>query len=93
MRVAVFSDIHGNAVALEAVLADCEARGAERLLCLGDAVQGGPQPAEMVARLRALGCPVVMGNADVWLLSGEETGSKQIDPERLLHTTASDLEP
>lgn len=83
MRVAVFSDIHGNAVALEAVLADIAGRGADRLLCLGDAVQGGPQPAEVVARLRALGCPVVMGNADAWLLSGEETGSEPIEPERL----------
>jgi Calcineurin-like phosphoesterase superfamily domain len=91
MRVAVFSDIHGNAVALDAVLADCEARGAERLLCLGDAVQGGPQPVEVVARLRALGCPVVMGNADAWLLSGEETGSEQIDPERLRQMEAMRL--
>lgn len=57
MRVAVFSDIHGNAVALDAVLADIAARGADALLCLGDAVQGGPQPVEVVARLRALGCP------------------------------------
>jgi predicted phosphodiesterase len=91
MRVAVFSDIHGNAVALDAVLADSEARGAEQLLCLGDAVQGGPQPAEVVARLRALNCPVVMGNADAWLLSGEETGSEQIDPERLRQMEAMRL--
>lgn len=91
MRVAVFSDIHGNAVALDAVLADSEARGAEQLLCLGDAVQGGPQPAEVIARLRALSCPVVMGNADAWLLSGAETGSEQIDPERLRQMEAMRL--
>src|SRR5690606_16445181 len=42
-----------------------------------------PQPAEVVERLRALGCPVVMGNADAWLLSGEETGDEAISPERL----------
>ena len=47
-----------------------------RSVCLGDAIQGGPQPAETVARLRELGCPVVMGNADAWLLSGEATGSE-----------------
>ena len=44
---------------------------ADQMVCLGDAIQGGPQPAETVARLRELGCPVVMGNADAWLLSGE----------------------
>jgi hypothetical protein len=40
------------------------------------------QPAEVVARLRRLTCPVVMGNADAWLLTGEETGFERIPPER-----------
>jgi hypothetical protein len=53
------------------------------MVCLGDAIQGGPQPAEVVARLRELGCPVVMGNADAWLLTGEETGAETIEAERL----------
>lgn len=83
MRIAVISDIHGNAVALDAVLGDLQAQGFDQLVCLGDAVQGGPQPAEVVERLRALGCPVVMGNADAWLLSGEETSDEAISPERL----------
>ncbi len=75
MRLAILSDIHGNAVALDATLADLERHPADGLVCLGDAVQGGAQPEAVVARLRALGCPVVMGNADAWLLSGvgEET--------------------
>jgi predicted phosphodiesterase len=82
MRVAVLSDIHGNAVALEAVLTDLESYLADQLVCLGDAVQGGPQPAEVVAHLRALACPVVMGNADAWLLSGQETGNETVSPEQ-----------
>jgi predicted phosphodiesterase len=76
VRIAVISDIHGNCVALDAVLADLRRRPADRLVCLGDAVQGGPQPVETVARLRELACPVVMGNADAWLLTGEETGAE-----------------
>lgn len=82
MRLAVISDIHGNCLALDAVLADLARQPADAILCLGDAIQGGPQPAETVARLRALGCPVVMGNADAWLLSGVETGDESIAPER-----------
>jgi len=74
MQVAVISDMHGNAVALDAVLADLAAHPADQVVCLGDAIQGGPQPAAVVARLRELGCPVVMGNADAWLLSGQVTG-------------------
>jgi len=83
MRIAVFSDIHGNGLALEAVLADIQAKAPDRLVCLGDAIQGGPQPAQVVRRLRELQCPVVMGNADAWLLTGEGTGDEVITSERL----------
>ena len=82
MRIAVFSDMHGNNVGLEVVLADLAHESITQLVCLGDAVQGGPQPAEVVARLRALGCPVVMGNADDFLLSGVDTGAEPIDAAR-----------
>ena len=71
MRVAVISDIHGNAVALDAVLRDLESVKPHRVVNLGDAVQGGPQPAEVVEHLRRLQAPVVMGNADWFLLHGE----------------------
>ena len=83
MHITIISDMHGNCVALDAVLADLQQQPAERIVCLGDAIQGGPQPAQVVARLRELGCPVVMGNADAWLLSGEESGAEQIPDERL----------
>jgi predicted phosphodiesterase len=88
MNLIVISDIHGNCVALDAVLADIQHEPRDRIVCLGDAIQGGPQPAEVVQRLRELGCPVVMGNADAWLLDGEETGAEEISTERLqkLHT-------
>jgi len=81
MRVAVIADIHGNAVALDAVRADLEAHPVDRVVCLGDAIQGGPQPAEVVARLRELGCPVVSGNADAFLLTGE-TGGESLTPQQ-----------
>src|ERR1043165_5470678 len=83
MRVAVISDMHGNDLAFEAVEADIQAQKVDQIVCLGDAVQGGPQPAAVVQRLRRLNCPVVMGNADAWLITGEETGDEGIPPERL----------
>jgi predicted phosphodiesterase len=70
MRVAILSDIHGNAVALEAVLDDLAGTPSDRIVCLGDELQGGPNPAEVAARLRALGVPVVLGNSDAFLLDG-----------------------
>lgn len=83
MRIAVFSDIHGNDIAFEAVEADIQMQNVDQLVCLGDAIQGGPQPAAVTQRLRRLGCPVVMGNADAWMLSGVETADEGIPPEQL----------
>lgn len=83
MRIAVFSDIHGNDFAFEIVESDLNKQNIDRMVCLGDAIQGGPQPAAVVQRLRRLNCPVVMGNADAWLLTGEETGDEGIPEERL----------
>jgi putative phosphoesterase len=76
MRVAIISDIHGNNFALEAALADLGS-GFDQMVCLGDAVQGGPQPAAVVSRLRDLKIPVVMGNADAWLITGVDTGTQE----------------
>jgi predicted phosphodiesterase len=68
MRVALIADIHGNAVALDAALADIARAGSDRIICLGDVAALGPQPREVIGRLRTLGRPNVMGNADAELL-------------------------
>ena len=82
MRILVFSDIHGNAVGLKTMLADVKGEAFDQMVCLGDAIQGGPQPREVVARLRDLGCPVVIGNADDWLLTGHASDAESIPEER-----------
>lgn len=68
-KIAIISDIHGNLPALEATLAEVAAEGIERIMCLGDVATLGPQPREVIARLRALGYPTVMGNTDAILLA------------------------
>lgn len=73
-ELALISDIHGNGVALDTVLADLARRGVDQIVCLGDLAAGGPQPHEVIARVRELGCPVVRGNADRWLLEGLPPG-------------------
>jgi predicted phosphodiesterase len=82
MKIAIISDIHGNAFALEQVITDLQGEAVDQIVCLGDAIQGGPQPAETVARLRQIGCPIVMGNADAWLLTGVETDGGTIPEAR-----------
>ncbi len=64
MKIALFSDIHGNLEALEAVLAHTTALGCEARCCLGDIVGYGASPGACVDRVRALECPTIKGNHD-----------------------------
>jgi len=63
MRLLVFSDVHANATALEAVLKACAGRW-DRAVCLGDIVGYGPDPNEVVQRVRPLVSAIVRGNHD-----------------------------
>ena len=74
MRIGLIADIHGNLAALETVLAELARERVDLIVCLGDVAVLGPEPAAVLARLRALGCPVVMGNTDAWLLDGPPAG-------------------
>jgi diadenosine tetraphosphatase ApaH/serine/threonine PP2A family protein phosphatase len=65
VRYAVLSDVHGNWEALAAVLRDAARRRPDAYMCLGDIVGYGPDPNECVARVRALGGPVLAGNHDL----------------------------
>lgn len=69
MRIGLIADIHGNLVALETVLAALDRESLDHLICLGDVAALGPEPGAVIARLRALGCPVAMGNTDAWLIA------------------------
>jgi putative phosphoesterase len=64
----LISDLHGNPLALDAVVQELERARVDRLVCLGD-IAPGPQPRETVRRLQELECPVVLGNWDEWLVS------------------------
>jgi len=91
MQLAVISDIHGNCLAFDRVLADIRRQGIDQIVCLGDAIQGGAQPAETIKRLREVNCPVVMGNADAWLLTGVETSPHEQANEQQLAVRAWSL--
>ena len=63
-RVAALGDVHANAAALEAVLAQIRALGIVHGVCTGDLVLRGPEPEACVARLALLGWSCVRGNTD-----------------------------
>ncbi|MGH2970551.1 MAG: metallophosphoesterase family protein [Gaiellaceae bacterium] len=68
MSLGLVSDAHGNDRALAAVVEELGRLGVEQAVCLGDMVQGGDEPREVLDRLAALGWPVILGNADDFLL-------------------------
>jgi predicted phosphodiesterase len=73
MRLAVLSDLHGNLMALEAVLADIEANGAlDAYWVLGDLAVFYPWPVETLDRLRGLpDVDFLQGNTDRYLVTGQ----------------------
>ena len=67
------ADIHGNDVALRAVLEDAGRFGVDRWWALGDLVLFGPRPVEVLELLRGLpGLGMLRGNTDRYVLTGEQ---------------------
>jgi diadenosine tetraphosphatase ApaH/serine/threonine PP2A family protein phosphatase len=64
MRFAIFSDIHANLEALQAVLEDTRSCHCTHFVCLGDVVGYNANPRECLAMVRELNCPTVKGNHD-----------------------------
>ncbi len=89
-RVCVIADVHGNAVALDAVLADARARGADSFLFLGDAVGYGPDPRGCVQRLAELPrATCIRGNHDHAVATGHfELGMNDVARRTAAWTTA-----
>ena len=71
--LALLYDVHGNAAALDAVLADARAQGADRWLLGGDYCLFGPEPEAALERLRALSPAVwLRGNGERWCAAPDE---------------------
>ena len=79
MRIAVISDIHGNRLALEAVLEDIETHGADMTLNLGDLVSGPLEPAATADLLLECDFPTVRGNHERLLLAAEGPALVPVD--------------
>ncbi|MGA8086071.1 MAG: metallophosphoesterase family protein [Terracidiphilus sp.] len=67
MRIAIVSDIHGNLTAFEAVVADLRQTSPDVIFHGGDLAASGSSPCEIIDRVRELGWPGVVGNADEML--------------------------
>src|SRR5512136_356371 len=94
MRLALLADIHGNLPALEAVLRDVDAAGADAIWVAGDLVGYNPWPNEVVQVLRDRKVRAIRGNHDRAALSGDtswfnEVAARAIRWTRIVLTPAS----
>lgn len=74
VKIAFISDIHGNAVALEAVLEDLKKKNIEKICVLGDICYRGPDPKRSLELIQSLQAEVIKGNADEWVVRGVRQG-------------------
>jgi putative phosphoesterase len=91
MRIAIFSDIHGNLVGLDACLTDLAHQGgADVMVAAGDLCMDGPRPKKVLQRLQEIGAQCVRGNTDRYIsavgepeLDGaDESDRKQVEWQR-----------
>jgi predicted phosphodiesterase len=68
MKLAVFSDVHGNLTGLEAALADIEQNQPDEIIFAGDLCAMGPRPAECLELVRTRHLRAIYGNTDEWLI-------------------------
>lgn len=72
MKIALIADIHGNTLALDAVLEDIAKHQPDIYLCLGDVVDG-PDPSGSIERVTALpNVQCILGNTDRYIMQQEE---------------------
>ena len=68
MKIAVMSDIHGNLEALDAVLEDVYSQGIEKIVCIGDLIGYGPNPEEVIQKVRQVNVCCTIGNHELGIL-------------------------
>lgn len=74
MKIAIFSDIHGNMQALDAVMADIKKEKCDKMFCLGDIAMAGPEPIKAIQVIKDLydkgSLELIQGNTDEMIGDG-----------------------
>lgn len=71
MRIALVSDLHGNALALKQVLSRIASAGADQIICLGDVATLGPEPERVLELIHDSDALCILGNHDEFMLRPE----------------------
>lgn len=91
MRYAIVSDLHANMQAWKAVYEDIQKNNVDRIICLGDIVGYGPNPAQMLREIRNKVDAVILGNHDAALCGKLDETLFNDDAQRMLAWTRKQL--
>lgn len=94
MRIAIISDVHGNAFALESVWKDIQNQSPDLIVNLGDQVYGRANPQKAYALQQEIGAVEVQGNTDPWITSHQPLLKwirEQLPEEAVSHLTTLPL--
>ncbi len=82
MKIAIFSDIHGNLPALKAILNDIKENQVDEIICLGDLIAIGPKPKECLKLIFDEGITLVPGNHELYYAIGTHIDENMEEEEK-----------
>ena len=96
MRIALFSDVHGNYQATKAILYDIKKNDFDEIICLGDIIGIGPKPKETLELVLNSNINIVLGNHDLYYTRGLEiddeiTSENEIKHHHWVHNCIKDI--
>lgn len=85
-KIALFTDIHANQEALEAILADIKKREITEVVCLGDIIAIGPNSKECLNLIKENNIELLLGNHELYTIYGSDIDPDMDDTERKHHS-------
>lgn len=85
MKIAVFSDIHGNKYALNAIIESAKKEKVDKIICLGDIMGIGPNPKECLDIIMENEIEMLLGNHELYFLKGTDINENLCDGEKNHH--------
>ena len=81
-KIAVFTDVHGNLEALEAIIGDIKKKNIDDIICLGDTISFGPNSKECLDLIISNNIKMVLGNHELYCLKGTDIDEKIGEEEK-----------
>ena len=91
MRIAIFSDIHGNMEALKSIIDDIKKQNIDEIICLGDTIGIGPNPKECMDLIIKNNIKMVLGNHEYYYIKGSHIDDELTDGEIRHHNWVKSL--